>query len=210
MVEHGPKSKEESFPRRISPMLSVPAKRIPKDANSRICELYFPGIRVIAHIDKNTGVRIMTRQNDNVVDNFETIFEDLWAVAHKKSLVLDEIILCANGHSPQKAAETKAKQNQLQQKLNPIGPCYFLINDVLYANGQNLLTTPLLERKRILDKIIPERKGSIIPLPYSENDHKSIRRAAKSLHVKQVSYRKKDGAYKQGVRSRDWVRTIVR
>lgn len=210
MVERGPKNIEEPLPRRISPMLSVPAKRIPKDASGRICELYFPGIRVMAHIDKNIGVRIMTRQNDNVVDNFETIFEDLWALAHKKSLVLDGNIVCANGHSPQKAAETKAKQNQLQQKLNPIGPCYFLVNDVLYSNGKNLLNAPLLERKKILDKIIPERRGSIIPLPYSETDHKSIRRAARSLHVKQVSYRKKDGTYKQGVRSRDWIRVPVK
>lgn len=210
MVERDPKNIEEPLPRRIGPMLSVPAKRIPKDASDRICELYFPGIRVIAYIDKDKGVRIMTRQNDNIVDNFETIFEDLWAVAHKKSLVLDGNIVCANGHSPQKAAEIKAKQNQLQQKLNPIGLCYFLVNDVLYANGQNLLTTPLIERKRILDKIIPERRSSIIPLPYSETDQKSIRRSARSLHVKQVSYRKKDGTYKQGVRSKDWVRTIVR
>lgn len=167
-------------------------------------------MRIIAHIDKDKGVSLVTRQNDNVVENFQDIFKDLCELAHGKSMILDGCIVCVNGHGSQKAAEIRAKQTPLQQRQNPIGPCFFVANDVLFAHGQDLSGSPLEKRKKVLNRLIPENKGSIVRVPSSDSDHQGIRRSARTFGVREVLYRKKNSVYKQGVRSRDWVRVKVR
>ena len=126
-------------------------------------------------------------------------------------MVLDGQLVCINDHRSKDGAKQKARQTPLQQKLNPIGPCYFIINDILYIDGKNLISQPLVQRKKQLTNLFPEkRKGLLVINPYSETDHKNIRRLAKALGIKEVGYRKKQGSYKPGTRSKEWVRVKVR
>lgn len=210
MAERGPRTREDPFPRRIEPMLPTTAHKIPEDHQNWISEPVIPGIRVIAYVGPRIEVKILTRQNNNITTNFAEISQSLTAISRRKPFIFDGSIVCANNHLGQNAAEQRAKQTPTQRKLNPIGPCFFAINDILYANGQNLMSKSLEERKALLGKVLPKINGFLAPVPYSTNDHRTIRKLAKGSGLKEVSYRKKGVSYKQGVRSKDWLRVKIR
>ena len=83
MVERSHKEKEDPLPRKIQPMLSIAQRKIPTRPNEFISELSFRGLRTIAYVDNFRGIKILTRDNDNVAENFSEISNSLKKLSKK-------------------------------------------------------------------------------------------------------------------------------
>src|SRR5215831_557755 len=118
----------------------------PFDSNQFIFELKIDGFRALAHIEAGKGELIS--RNGNVFRGFVDL--GTWIAEHLRveSAVLDVEIACVDD----------AGRPVFRDLLFRRRECVFIAFDLLYLNGIDLRTMPLIERKATLKKLLRRRK----------------------------------------------------
>jgi bifunctional non-homologous end joining protein LigD len=107
-------------------------------------EIKYDGFRSLAYRDPS-GVRLVSR-NGNRFASFVDLCAGIEMFLKEKHAVLDGEIACLGdqGHS------------QFNELLFRRGTPIFCVFDLLYLDGEDVRERPLIERKRMLRRIVPE------------------------------------------------------
>ncbi len=196
-VQNHSKTKSKSpFPNFFSPMLATLIKES-FDNEDWLFEIKWDGFRALAFITPRS-IQLKSRNDHILNDQFPSIVKELMTV--KSSLILDGelVVLDEKGRS-----DFQLMQNY---QLNQKGTLFYYVFDLLYKDGQDLRSLPLLERKENLKRILVEYSFSSIGI----SDHiigKGIDffNAASKASLEGIIGKRKESVY-VSKRSKDWVK----
>jgi bifunctional non-homologous end joining protein LigD len=194
------------FPLAVSPML---ATLIPEPFNDPhwIFEPKLDGYRILTFI-QNGKVRLISRNGLEVTSRYPFLIPDLVAQP-AADLILDGemVALDETGRSC-----FQCLQNHLKQIVQKKGASTFTaaaivyyIFDVLYFNGYDLRSVPLIERKKVLSSIL-HPSVHLKPVEYFETDGESLFEASVSYGMEGIIAKRKDSLYETGQRSQKWLK----
>jgi DNA ligase D-like protein (predicted ligase) len=186
----------------IKPMLAVTGK--PFSSNGWIFEPKIDGTRCIAHVRE--GVVLQNRRLTNISYRYPEIVEALAKAASE--CVLDGEIAVFSDGKPDFAALAEREHQTRKLKIEYISkttPASYVVFDILYAKGKNVMSLPLKERKEILKKEL--REDDIITLAdYFPEKGEDYYKAALKLGIEGIMAKRLASIYQPGVRSPDWVK----
>jgi len=130
------------------------------------CEFKYDGFRMLINKDEKGKIRIFTRRLDEVTKQFPEVEGYAKKHVNAKTFILDSE---AVGFDP-KTGRSKQFQEISQrikrkydiEKVQKELPIEINVFDILFYNGKSLLKTPFIERRKILEKIIQEKKHMIV------------------------------------------------
>src|SRR5690606_6392436 len=97
----------------------------------------------------------------------------------------------------------------LQNYQNAEAPLQYYIFDILYLNGYDLRQVPLIERKKLLQQLLPKEDNV---LRYSDHIYEKgidFFNAALKQGLEGIMAKNAGGIYQQGVRTKDWLKIKV-
>ena len=132
------------MPHRIKPMLATLIDEPFTDENW-LFEIKWDGYRALAYMDEN--IEILSRNNLSFAGKYAPIAESLKAL--NICAVLDGEIVAVNEKG---IADFQLLQNWQNSRT---GDLRYYVFDIIWLEGYSLTALPLIERKRILEKLIP-------------------------------------------------------
>lgn len=155
LVADHTKGKKSPFPHEIKPMLANLADT-PFDDPDWVYEIKWDGYRAIGEIQKGK-VKLYSRNHQDFTKAYSSIVESLKDLGH--DAVLDGEVVAVD-----KKGKAQFQLMQEAKKSNEIQLIYYAF-DLLYLDGYDLRDLPLLDRKALLEKLLPEKSN----LKYSDH-----------------------------------------
>jgi len=171
------------FPR-ISPIIPVRRRDLFESAEW-VYELKHDGFRALAYLDGGRCRFICRRGNEM------KRFNDLSACIAKELKVTDAVLdgeLCALDGSGGPAFYDLMKR-QCQ--------AVYYVFDILWLNGRDVRDLPLVERKKILRKVIPRKSSSVGRVSYVDRDALKLFELVKKRDPEGLVVKRKDGKYSE-------------
>ena len=168
-------------------------------------ELKLDGFRCLAYID-NGIVDLRNKRNMRMLPKF-TELKDIWKNVKGRCILDGEIVVMVNS-VPDFYRLQKRTLLADKFKIDMEGhryPAAFVTFDCLYADGKELLWTPLTERKKILSDLVVESPRLAISR-YVEQSGTALYQLADESKLEGVVAKRKDSFYLMGKRSKDWVK----
>jgi bifunctional non-homologous end joining protein LigD len=191
--------KEAAMPTEVVPMLATLVDD-PFDNQGWIYEIKWDGYRTIAYVQQE-GVELVSRNLKPFTDRYAPVGEALKKL--KVNAVLDGEIV---------AVDQKGLANfqLLQNWMNtPEATLQFFVFDILWLDGYDVTTLPLIERKTLLCKLLPQHHPI---LKYSDHvvgkGHQFFRAALKQ-GLEGIMAKKASSTYQIGIRTTDWLKIKV-
>ena len=156
----------------------------PFDSDDYLYELKIDGFRALARIADRKGELIS--RNGNTFRGFAELAA--WIAEHLnvEDAVLDGEIACIDGEG----------RPIFKDLLFRKSPCIFIAFDLLYLNGKDLRTLPLIERKRQLRQLLRRRRARILYLDHVENDGKLLFEQIVKLDLEGMVCKRKSSPYR--------------
>ena len=191
-VSDAPKS---AMPHDVSPMLASLADE-PFDDDGWVFEVKWDGYRAIAEIDSK-GVRMYSRNQISLAERFGPVVQALQGLGH--DVVLDGEVVVVD---PAGVGRFQLLQNY--QKTGK-GTLLYYVFDLLYLDGHDLRSLPLVRRKELLGRVV---KGlpNVRVSEHVPGQGKELFRAAEATGLEGVIAKKEDSSYLDGTRSRAWLK----
>jgi bifunctional non-homologous end joining protein LigD len=131
----------------ITPMLAQLTDQPPFDDPGWLFEIKWDGYRAVAEINRK-GNRLYSRNGLSFAKAYGKVFEALDKIKHE--VVIDgEIVVFDENNKP----NFQKLQNYSNNSRYTIH--YFLF-DILKLDGKNVMTLPLIERKKLLKSVLPK------------------------------------------------------
>lgn len=183
------------IPHGVIPMLATLTDQ-PFDKPGWLFEIKWDGYRALAELD-NGRVRLYSRKNVTLNDKFPEVAQALENM--ETNVVLDGEIVAVDD----KGFSSFALLQRYHQKHN--GHLVYYVFDVLYADGRNLMRVPLLERKQVLQDLLP-RSPFLQVSEHIADTGIDLYNVARDKGLEGIIA--KDGAseYQPGVRSHAWLK----
>jgi len=195
------KGKKQAMPSGIIPMLATLTDNS-FDDNDWIFEIKYDGYRALSYIDGG-DVTVMSRKDLSFNKKFPPVVEAL------KELGLEAIL---DGEIVALNEEGRSDFQLLQQwQKNGEGELVYYVFDLLWLNGYNLMHLPLVERKEILQQILPEH-AMIRYSDHIENKGNQFFEAATEQGLEGIIAKERDSTYTPKIRTRQWlkIKTVQR
>lgn len=201
---HRKGAKEAEFPKKIQPMLLHSSKEI-ITRPGWLYEPKFDGMRAIVFVQKGK-CRILSRNGRDITLTFPELIEPLQA---QPDCVLDaELVVMTEAGT----VDFEALQNRwLLTRPREIAartvdsPAVLFVFDMLHSAGMNLTDCRLQHRKEYLDRLL-KRSQKIQYVPVFDDGH-ALFEAGRLHKLEGVISKRADSTYREGIRSRDWVKT---
>jgi bifunctional non-homologous end joining protein LigD len=184
------------------PMLGTPATE-PFTSKDWIFEIKWDGIRAISYVDAEVSIK--SRNGKELKDKFPEL-EELRNIA--RNTVLDgEIIVMKDKRTDFQTIleRSRAPTKRDAQYMAKSYPATYVIFDILEKDGHQLISLPLIERKRILSDQVKEGKHVVLSV-FVEGDGVAYYREAVKRGVEGIVAKKKGSPYELGVRSNNWLK----
>lgn len=181
----------------IEPQLATLSQRAPS-TGGWLHEVKLDGYRIQARVDGGK-VTLLTRKGLDWTRKFAAVAAALKA-RKLPSAVLDGEIVVED--------ETgRSDFSALQAALSGEGGAYlYRVFDLLYADGSDLRSAPLVERKRVLASMLAEPDGVIYVTEHLEEDGDAMVRHACRLGLEGIVSKRMDAPYRSG-RGKSWLKT---
>jgi bifunctional non-homologous end joining protein LigD len=195
-------SKAGAMPDFVAPELCMLVDR-PPDAAGWCHEIKFDGYRVQLRVEGGDA-RLKTRKGLDWTEKFEAIAKE--ASSLPDVLIDGEIVALDQNGAPDFSA--------LQAALSDgkTGNLIFFAFDLLFADGEDLRSLPLGERKAELKKLLEARKGKTRSIRYVEHfeaDGDAVLQSARKLSLEGIVSKKLSAPYRSG-RSENWTKAKCR
>lgn len=179
----------------IHPMLATAVDR-PFSSKDWLFELKLDGYRAIAEINKGK-LLFYSRNGVSLVKRYPSIVSALRKI--KVDAVLDgEIVLLdEKGH-----ADFQKLQNYSQNKEYTLA---YYVFDILSCQQKDLKQVPLVERKKLLKKVL-KKAGTVRFCSHVEEHGEDFYKAVKTEDMEGIIAKRKDSLYVPGARTRDWLK----
>jgi len=179
----------------IQPML---ATTVDKAFNSKdwLFELKLDGYRAVAEIGKSRML-LYSRNGLSLAERYRAITGALKKI--KIEAVIDGEIVLLN-------EKNKADFQKLQNyKENKHFPLIYYVFDILSLSNKDLTHLPLVERKKILKKLI-KKSGTVRYCDHIEEFGNDLFKMVKADDQEGIMAKKKDSLYSPGIRTREWLK----
>ena len=190
-----PGARKSRFPLTFKPMLAVLVNE-PFNTEGWVYEVKWDGYRAISLL-KKSRVEIKSRNNKSFSDKFYPVTRALAEL--KLNAVLDGEIVVTNENGISDFGSLQNWRSEADGELN-----YYMF-DIPWLNGSDLTQTPLIERKTLLEKLIPENNVLKISRAFRDSGI-SFFNTAKKLGLEGIIAKKSDSFYYPGQRSEVWVK----
>lgn len=189
------KAPEETFPGFVKPMLaSLTDQAFSKD--DWVFELKLDGYRVLAGREHERAVLYSRRGND-YSDKYRLIAEEI-SVIKARFLIDGEV--CYVGQNQKSDFQKLQHNSDEQDKL------HYYAFDILWLNGHDLKSLPLLERKKLLQVLLAQPPPHIHYLEHREKNGEAYFREIEKKGLEGIIAKKADGKYIPGERTKDWLK----
>ena len=182
-------------PWRVKPMLSTLVDE-PFDDDKWLFEIKWDGYRAIGS-RQDDQVSLYSRAGNSFADHYPPVIEALRSLKH--DVILDgEIVVTDQLGAP----HFESLQNW---RRDPKGQLYYYVFDILWCDGYDVRTMPLIDRKKLLESIVPS--NSIIR--YSDHLMRrgnTLFRAMQERHLEGIVAKKADSTYRENNRGNDWLK----
>jgi bifunctional non-homologous end joining protein LigD len=148
-----PKSRPDALPPFIPPQLAMAREELPEGPDW-IHEVKFDGYRVLAFVEAGEA-RLLSRNTLDWSRRFAPVAEALAVLRVRDAIIDGEVcVLGPGGRSDPAALKALIEQGRP-------APLSYLVFDLLWLDGEDLRTLPLLKRKARLEKIVPKRDARV-------------------------------------------------
>lgn len=180
---------------RIRPMLATLIAD-PFDDDEWIFEIKWDGYRAIADLNRGQ-VDLYSRNFKSFNESFPLIVE------HLKRLNIDAVF---DGELV--ALDKKGMPNfqMLQNRQSLPQNIIYCVFDLLYLDGKNLESLPLVERKKMLRKLLRKEKGPILYTDHIEKNGIDFFQICSKKGLEGIVGKKKESPYRPGERTYEWVK----
>ncbi len=191
-INQEPDKKLSNF---ITPMFAKPGGN-PFNSEEWIFELKWDGYRAVAEIGKS-DVKLYSRNGLSFANKYEAVYEELQTI--KENMVLDGEIVVFD-------EEGKPNFQKLQlYSENMHLPIIYYVFDILNYKGKDLTGLPLLERKTLLQKVLP--KNDIIRYcDHVDEEGKAFFEQIVAKNMEGMIAKRKESSYHIGKRTNDWLK----
>ncbi len=150
----------------INVMLAIKAENIEDGFESvgKPCQLEYKydGFRMQIH--KKDEVRIFTRRLEDVTQQFPGIAESVSELVDAESFIIDceAVGYSENGYEPFQKISQRIKRKYNISEVAKELPVELNVFDIVYFNGKSIMDMPLKKRREIIEKIVKEKKYSVV------------------------------------------------
>ena len=196
-------AKKSELPKFIQPQLATLVDAIPK-GDDWLHEIKFDGYRILCRINEGR-VSLLTREAQDWTARFKPLADAANELPVQQALLDGEIVALEKDGT----TNFQLLQNSLSQKTT--ADLVYFVFDLLYIDGQNLTSSPLTERKQILERMLQPKTGhdvSAALLRYSEHwvgQGEALFNKASQMGLEGIIAKKAAQPYRPG-RSRDWLK----
>jgi bifunctional non-homologous end joining protein LigD len=201
-------NKREDFFSRVVPMLASPVDNAFND-NEWVFEIKWDGVRAIL-FKENDKIKLQSRSGNDITDKYpEIVTSARECLKGCKSTIIDGeiVVLDENGipsfQAHQRRMNVESKKEILL--LSSESPCTFYAFDVLYHEHKDLKKLSYLDRRSILSQILGPN-DTIKISDYIEEKGIDILKHSKELGLEGIMAKHKSSVYREGLRSRDWLK----
>ena len=169
---------------------------IPFDDKDWLFEIKWDGYRAISEI-KDGKVLLYSRNGNSFINDYPLVVKELKKI--KQNVLLDGEIVILNEEGKSDFQKLQHYEDNTQYPM-----CYYVF-DLLSLNGTDTYDLPLIERKKLLKKLLP--KNTVIK--YSEHisgKGKGFFEAAKKNDLEGIMAKKTQSLYHTGARTGDWLK----
>jgi bifunctional non-homologous end joining protein LigD len=170
------------FPK-IRPIIPVRRRELFESAEW-VYELKHDGFRALAYITDGR-CRLISRRG-NEMKRFKDLSELLAKDLKATSIILDGEIVALDGTGKPAFYDLMKRQCE----------AVYYAFDILWLNGRDLRDLPLIERKKILRKVIPRKSFSVGCVSYVDRDALKLFELVKKQDLEGLVVKRKDGKYK--------------
>jgi bifunctional non-homologous end joining protein LigD len=180
----------------ITPMLAQLSDK-PFDSKDWIFEIKWDGYRAVAEVN-DKKVLLYSRNGLSFLEKYPVVVQELKKLKHK--VILDgEIVVLNENERP----DFQKLQHYEENKHFPI---QYYVFDCLEVDGQQIMDLPLVERKKILKKIIPPRNSVVKYSDHIKEYGKDFFAEISSNDLEGMIAKRADSIYSPGVRTREWLK----
>jgi bifunctional non-homologous end joining protein LigD len=186
----------------LEPMMAESVAQPPVDP-SYLFEVKWDGLRALISLDDGE-LRIRSRNQKDMTDQFEELVEEAAGFKASTAVFDGEIVCLDEAGRPQ--FETVLSRLRGGRKVN-INKAFCYLFDCLYLDGVCLTGEPLVRRRELLADAVPA--DSRFRLSQTEERGDELFEAAGNLGLEGIMAKGRDGTYRPGVRSSDWLKIKV-
>lgn len=191
------------------------------------CEYKFDGTRVQLHFDRSQKleneeslfgnesrflIKTYTRNLEETTHQYPDIAEEAIKQIDAESVILDgEAIgfnLKTGEYLPFQETIQRKRKHGVEEKIKEI-PLKYLVFDILYLNGEETLNLPLIERRKLLNKIIKKGGNIEIDTHLETNSAQEVQEfflESKRKNLEGIMVKKPDSFYEAGARAYSWIK----
>lgn len=202
MKEGSPKERE-LLPRvrLLDPKAIGKETDIPSGLKKWIVEYKFDGVRTVSYIEKNGQIKLVSEGGLDGTLNFPELHPGLVCLAMNHSVILDGEIIVGQGKKGMGRFATSRWLAKPPTKITRVPDARLVVFDILYLDGENLTARPLVERKAILQELIPPRfhrdyRIEVIEF-WGAEEAEDVMDSAKENGFEGILLKKKDSIYSQ-------------
>jgi bifunctional non-homologous end joining protein LigD len=192
-----PGAKAARMPAMLTPMLTTLVKSAPT-GDEWLHEIKYDGYRMLCRIKKGKA-RLVSRNGKDWTAAFGTVAADLAELPVREAWIDGEVVVL------DKAGRTsfQALQNALTAEGAPLS---FFAFDILYLDGYDLRGATLTDRKSVLRELVGDGVGAIRVGPELLGHGDKFFQQACKLGLEGVISKRADSLYRDGLRTRDWIK----
>jgi DNA ligase-1 len=190
------------------------------------CEYKFDGTRVQLHLNRKDTktssdlfeektkflVKTFTRNLEETTHQYPDIIEDAINQLDVESVILDGEAIGFSKETGEYLPFQETIQRKRKHNVSEIAkqiPLKYLVFDILYLDGEETINLPLVERRKILNKIV--KKGGNIEIDFhletdQASDVEDFFNEAKHKRLEGIMVKKPDSLYEAGARAFSWIK----
>ena len=184
----------------LTPVLSLPTiepmllqrRADPFNDPQWLFELKYDGFRSLAYF-KPEGCRLISR-NGNTFQSFATLADELKRCVPVRSAILDGEIVCIGSDGRPRFYDL------LYRKGTPL---YFAF-DLLSANGKDMRSLPLIERKAKLRSLLHDCTSPILYVQHVESEGEALFQCVREMDLEGIVAKHKYGPYASAREQSTW------
>jgi bifunctional non-homologous end joining protein LigD len=202
------RNKRENFFSRVAPMLASPVANAFNDSEW-VFEIKWDGVRAIL-FKENGEIKLQSRSGNDITGKYpEVVTSATECLKGRKSIIIDgEIVVLDENGIPSFQAHQRRMNVESNKEILVLSseiPCTFYAFDILYYEHEDLKKLSYLDRRNILSQILVPN-DTIKISDYIEEKGVDILKHSKVLGLEGIMAKRKSSVYREGVRSRDWLK----
>ena len=174
VAELAKKNKLKSVSIKVGKPLKLMLAILVKDINEAfeavgkplIAEFKLDGFRVAIHKDKNGIVKLFTRNMEEVTKQFPDVISFVKENIKSEEFIVDSEVVGTDKNTgkylPFQSISQRIRRKYDIEKIANEFPVVVNVFDILFCDGKDLMKLPLIERRKILEKITKEEKDKVM------------------------------------------------